>query len=155
MHQLNLPTYNYKLKQENNKTYIFDFVRKKYLVLTPEEWVRQHFVWFLITEKKIPSSLIVLEKGLKLNEMQKRADMLIFDKNKTPLVLVECKAASVKITQETFNQIARYNMVFNVPYLIVTNGLSHYCCKIDFTKQSFSFLKDIPMFEDMELSTIR
>lgn len=151
MHQLNLPTYNYKLKQENNKTYIFDFVRKKYLVLTPEEWVRQHFVQFLITEKKIPSSLIVLEKGLKLNEMQKRADVLIFDTNKTPLVLVECKAASVKITQETFNQIARYNMVFNVPYLIVTNGLSHYCCKIDVAKKSFSFLKDIPLFEEMEL----
>lgn len=149
MYLLNLPNYPHKIKQEKNKAYIFDFIRKKYLVLTPEEWVRQHFVHYLITQKKIPSSLIVIEKGLKLNEMQKRADVLVYDKTKNPLVLVECKAATVKITQETFNQIARYNMVFKVPYLIVTNGLQHFCCKIDFNKQSFAFLEDIPMFDEM------
>ena len=149
MYSLNLPDYPHKIKQENNKAYIFDFIRKKYLVLTPEEWVRQHFVHYLITLKKFPSSLIVIEKGLKLNEMQKRADVLVYNKNGNPLVLVECKAATVKITQETFNQIARYNMVFHVPYLIVTNGLQHYCCKIDFNNQSFTFLDDIPMFDEM------
>ncbi|PIQ15602.1 MAG: restriction endonuclease subunit R [Flavobacteriales bacterium CG18_big_fil_WC_8_21_14_2_50_32_9] len=149
MYSLNLPDYPHKIKQENNKAYIFDFIRKKYLVLTPEEWVRQHFVHYLITLKKFPSSLIVIEKGLKLNEMQKRADVLVYNKNGNPLVLVECKAATVKITQETFNQIARYNMVFHVPYLIVTNGLQHYCCKIDFNNQSFAFLDDIPMFDEM------
>ena len=149
MYSLNLPDYPHKIKQENNKAYIFDFIRKKYLVLTPEEWVRQHFVHYLITLKKFPSSLIVIEKGLKLNEMQKRADVLVYNKNGNPLVLVECKAATVKITQETFNQIARYNMVFHVPYLIVTNGLQHYCCKIDFSNQSFAFLDDIPMFDEM------
>jgi len=149
MYSLNLPDYPHKIKQENNKAYIFDFIRKKYLVLTPEEWVRQHFVHYLITLKKFPSSLIVIEKGLKLNEMQKRADVLVYNKNGNPLVLVECKAATVKITQETFNQIARYNMVFHVPYLIVTNGLQHYCCKIDFNNQSFAFLDNIPMFDEM------
>ncbi|MBW6483159.1 MAG: type I restriction enzyme HsdR N-terminal domain-containing protein [Vicingaceae bacterium] len=149
MYSLNLPDYPYKIKQENNKTYIFDFIRKKYLVLTPEEWVRQHFVHYLVTLKKFPSSLIVIEKGLNLNEMQKRADVLVYNKTRNPLVLVECKAATIKITQETFNQIARYNMVFKVPYLIVTNGLQHYCCKIDFNKQSFAFLEDIPMFDEM------
>ena len=149
MYSLNLPDYPHKIKQENNKAYIFDFIRKKHLVLTPEEWVRQHFVHYLITLKKFPSSLIVIEKGLKLNEMQKRADVLVYNKNGNPLVLVECKAATVKITQETFNQIARYNMVFHVPYLIVTNGLQHYCCKIDFNNQSFAFLDNIPMFDEM------
>lgn len=151
MQALNLPSYNYKLKQEANKTFIFDFVRKKYLVLTPEEWVRQHFIHFLIIEKNTPLSLIVIEKGLKLNEMQKRADVLIYSKSKMPLVLVECKAASVKITQETFYQIARYNMVFKVPYLIVTNGLTHYCCKVDVENNSVVFLEDIPMFDEMGL----
>ena len=149
MYPLNLPDYPHKIKQEKDKAYIFDFIRKKYLVLTPEEWVRQHFVHYLITLKKFPSSLIVIEKGLKLNEMQKRADVLVYNKNGNPLVLVECKAASVKITQETFNQIARYNMNFKVPYLIVTNGLQHYCCKIDFINQSFLFLNDIPNYEEM------
>lgn len=150
MRELNLPKYNYKLKQQNGKTYIFDCIRKKYLVLTPEEWVRQNFIHFLINKKNIPRSLIVIEKGLKFNEMQKRADVLVFDGNKTPLVLIECKAASVKVTQETFYQIARYNMVFKVPFLIVTNGLNHYCCAINFTNQSIVFLEDIPLFGDMK-----
>lgn len=149
MCSLNLPNYPHKIKQENNKAYIFDFLRKKYLVLTPEEWVRQHFVHYLINHKNFPASLIVIEKGLKLNEMQKRADVLVYDKTRNPMVLVECKATTVKITQKTFNQIACYNMVFKVPYLIVTNGLQHYCCKIDFNKQSFVFLEDIPMFDEM------
>lgn len=145
---LNLPNYTFKLKEENGKHYIFDEIRKKYLVLTPEEWVRQNFVKFLVDQKKTPSSLVVIEKGLKLNELSKRADLLVY-KNSSPILMVECKAPTVKITQDTFDQISRYNLTFKVPYLIVTNGLAHYCCKIDLEKKSSEFLKEIPDFEDL------
>ncbi len=147
MQQLNLPQHAIKLKEEGGKQYIFDTVRKKYLVLTPEEWVRQNFIQYLIQEKKYPASLITIEKGLKLNDLQKRADILIYDKNGKPILLIECKSAKVKINQEVFEQIARYNKVFKVPYLIVTNGLNHYCSKINFKKNSFEFLKEIPNYE--------
>lgn len=147
MHQLNLPEYDYKVKREHNKEYIFDVIRKKYLVLTPEEWVRQHVVSFLINHKHFPKSFIVIEKGLVFNEMQKRADVLIYNQQLQPLFLVECKAPHVKISETTFEQIARYNMVFKVPYLLVTNGMNHYCCKIDFENESYTFLEDIPDYE--------
>jgi hypothetical protein len=148
MQQLNLPFYPFKTKEEKGKSYIFDEIRKKYLQLTPEEWVRQHFVKYLIQEKNYPASLIVLEKGLKLNELSKRADVLIY-KDSSPILLVECKAPEVKITQSTFDQIARYNLVFKVPYLIVTNGINHYCCVINFETNSFDFLKEIPDFGNL------
>ncbi|OFY97914.1 MAG: restriction endonuclease subunit R [Bacteroidetes bacterium RIFCSPLOWO2_12_FULL_31_6] len=145
MFQLNLPFYNIALKEENGNHFIFDDIRKKYLRLTPEEWVRQNFVKYLINEKKYPASLIVIEKGLKLNELTKRADVLIY-KNSSPILLVECKAPTVKISQNTFDQISRYNLTFKVPYLMVTNGMSHYCCQIDFENNSYHFLDDIPEF---------
>ena len=145
MHQLNLPFYNITLKEENGKHFIFDDIRKKYLRLTSEEWVRQNFVKYLIDEKSVPSSLIVIEKGLKLNELTKRADILIY-KDTSPILLVECKAPTVKISQDTFDQISRYNLTFKVPYLIVTNGISHYCCQIDFENNSYNFLEDIPNY---------
>jgi len=148
MQQLNLPVYTFKTKEEKGKPYIFDEIRKKYLQLTPEEWVRQNFVKYLIQEKNFPASLIILEKGLKLNELSKRADVLIY-RDSTPILLVECKAPEVKITQNTFDQIARYNLVFKVPYLIVTNGISHYCCTINFENNSFDFLTDIPAFSTL------
>lgn len=147
MEKLNLPPYPIKLKEEKGKQYIFDSIRKKYLVLTPEEWVRQNFLQFLIQEKQCPQGLVVIEKGLKLNELQKRADALIY-KDSTPLVLIEFKAPSVKITQEVFEQIGRYNSIFKVPYLIVSNGLEHYCAKINFKENNFEFLKDIPNYKD-------
>ena len=145
MFQLNLPFYNIASKEENGNHFIFDDIRKKYLRLTPEEWVRQNFVKYLINEKKYPASLIVIEKGLKLNELTKRADVLIY-KNSSPILLVECKAPTVKISQNTFDQISRYNLTFKVPYLMVTNGMSHYCCQIDFENNSYHFLDDIPEF---------
>ena len=148
MQELNLPNFNFNTKKENGKVYIFDEIRKKYLLLTPEEWVRQHFVKYLIQEKNYPASLIVLEKGLKLNELTKRADVLIY-KDSFPVALVECKAPNVKISQNTFDQIARYNLVFKVPYLIVTNGMNHYCASIDFQNQTFNFIKEIPTFENL------
>ena len=147
MIKLNLPQYKFKLKSNENKTLIFDKVRKKYFVLTPEEWVRQHYVSFLIEEKKYPISLIALEKQLTINGLKKRSDILIFNTNGTPEIIVECKAPSVKITQETFDQIARYNLKLQANYLVVTNGLQHIFCKIDTEKESYIFLPEIPDYK--------
>ncbi len=147
MKQLNLPTYQFKLKEQAGKKYIFDEIRKKYLVLNPEEWVRQNFVRYLVTEKKYPKSLINIEKAMKLNNMVKRADIVCFDNFGRPNLIVECKAPSVKINQSVFNQIARYNMVLKVKYLVVTNGLQHYSCLINHANKSYSFLEEIPAYE--------
>ena len=148
MQELNLPQYPIKLKEEGGINYIFDAIRKKYLVLQPEEWVRQNFIQFLINDKGYKASLIEIEKGLKINELQKRADILIH-KDAQPIVLIECKAPTIKINQEVFEQVARYNQVFKVPYLMVTNGLKHYCAKIDFEQNSFEFLENIPDYSEI------
>tara|TARA_B110001450_G_scaffold74338_1_gene70814 strand:- start:282 stop:728 length:447 start_codon:yes stop_codon:yes gene_type:complete len=147
MQKLNLPTYNFKLKSSQNKTLIFDKLRKKYLVLTPEEWVRQHFVQFLIDEKKYPTSLIALEKQLTINNLKKRSDILIFNKKGNHEIIVECKAPKIKITQDTFDQIARYNLKLKAKFLIVTNGLEHFYCKMDFKNKTYIFLKEIPNYK--------
>ncbi len=137
----------FKLKQEGERTHIFDSIRKKYVVLTPEEWVRQNFLQYLIQDKKYAASLIAVEAGLKYNQLQKRMDVLIYNTQGNPHLMVECKAPEVKITQAVFDQIARYNMVFKVKYLVVTNGLQHFCCLMDYTKNSFQYLEGIPEFE--------
>ncbi|WP_233897770.1 type I restriction enzyme HsdR N-terminal domain-containing protein [Tenacibaculum piscium] len=147
MQKLNLPTYKFRLKSNDNKTFIFDNLRKKYLVLTPEEWVRQHFVRFLIEEKKYPASLIAIEKQLVLNTLQKRTDIVIFSSDGTPNIIVECKAPKIKIAQDTFDQIARYNLKLKANFLVVTNGLSHYFCKLDTKNETYIFLKDIPDYK--------
>ncbi|MBT3741780.1 Type I restriction enzyme R protein N terminus (HSDR_N) [Polaribacter sp. Hel1_33_78] len=147
MQKLNLPTYNFKLKSSENKMLIFDKLRKKYIVLTPEEWVRQHFVYFLIEEKKYPVTLIALEKQLTINNLKKRSDILIFNTDGKPEIIVECKAPSIKITQNTFDQIARYNLKLRANYLILTNGLEHFYCKMDFKNETYIFLKDIPHYK--------
>ncbi len=146
MELLNLPSYQFKLKKEGEVIKIFDAIRKKYVVLTPEEWVRQNFLQYLIQEKKFPSSLISVEAGLKYNQLQKRADVLVYDKSGSPFLMVECKASSVKITQDTFDQIARYNLIFKVKYLVVTNGLNHFCCLMDYTDNSYQYLEVIPAY---------
>jgi len=146
MQKLNLPTYNFKLKSSENKTHIFDKLRKKYVILTPEEWVRQHFVQFLIDEKKYPTLLIAIEKQLTINNRRKRTDILVFDRSGKHHIIIECKAPSIKITQNTFDQIARYNLKLNAEFLIVTNGLEHFFCKMDHDKESYIFLKDIPSY---------
>jgi hypothetical protein len=127
-----------------NKLYIFDILRKKNVVLTPEEWVRQNFVQYLIQNKNYPKSIIAVEKQLNINNLNKRTDILIFDKNGNPDIIVECKAPSIKINQDNFDQIARYNLKLNANYLIVTNGLQHFYCKIDHELEKYHFLKDIP-----------
>ena len=146
MLKLNFPSYAFKLKSSENKTLIFDIVRKKYVILTPEEWVRQHVVHFLLKEKNYPISLIAVEKQLKINARVKRTDIIVYNKLGTPEVLIECKAPSVKITQTTFDQIARYNLTANSKYLMVTNGLAHYFCQIDSIRETYIFLEDIPSY---------
>ena len=126
---------------------IFDKLRKKYMVLTPEEWVRQHFVHFLIDKKNYPTSLIALEKQLTINNRKKRTDILVFNTEGSPEIIVECKAPSIKITQDTFDQIARYNLKLQANFLIVTNGLEHFYCKMDFENETYIFLKEIPDYK--------
>ncbi len=151
MEQLNLPDYQIPLRrnQQNSQQEIFDVVRKKWLMLTAEEWVRQNFIHFLIYEKEMPSGLIAIEKGLRVHKRLKRTDILIYDKERSPLLVVECKAPSVKIDQKVFDQILNYNMALKVQYLVVTNGLHHYCCKIDYNNASWFFLKSIPNYKEL------
>ncbi len=151
MTKLNLPEYSFRFrKNKAGKTEIFDDIRKRFYILTPEEWVRQNFIRYLIHVKNFPASLMAVEKGLKLNGMQKRADIVQYNTHAHPVLIVECKAPEVKITQDTFDQIARYNMVMKVRYLIITNGLQHYACRVDFENRQIDFLKDIPEFKDLQ-----
>jgi len=143
---LNLPTYPFRIQQQEGKKLIFDEIRKKLVSLTPEEWVRQHFIRYLVDVKEYPASLIAVEAGLELNRNRFRADLLVYNRLGQPLALIEFKAPSVKITQITFDQITRYNMTFRVPYLIVSNGMEHYCCRINLEEQTYVFLKEIPEF---------
>lgn len=152
MQHLNLPLYNFNIRQKENYQEIFDISRKKFVKLTPEEWVRQNFIMFLITEKGFPASLVVVEKSLKYNKLSKKADILVYDNTATARIIVECKAATVKISQEVFSQIARYNFVLKVDYLVVTNGLEHFCCRMDYTEGSFEFVKDIPDYNSLKQS---
>ena len=144
MVNLNLPKYSYKIKNKENKPYIFDIIRKKYIMLTPEEWVRQHFVNYLMTNKNYPKSHIALEKQMKINNLVKRTDILVFNNSGNPHIIVECKSPSIKISQNTFDQIARYNMKLDAKFLIVTNGIQHYYCKINHAKEVYEFLEDLP-----------
>ncbi|MCP4521311.1 MAG: type I restriction enzyme HsdR N-terminal domain-containing protein [Cytophagales bacterium] len=144
--KLNLPSFDYQLKKIDDKVCIFDIIRKKYLVLTPEEWVRQNFLHFLISKYQYPKSLITTERGLAYNQLQKRTDIVIYDRNGKPFLVVECKAPDVPINQKTFNQVSVYNQVHKAPYICVTNGMVHYCCEINHENNNFSFLKDLPQF---------
>ena len=146
MQELNFSSYAFRLKSSENKTLIFDIIRKKYVVLTPEEWVRQHVLRFLLEEKNYPASLIAVERQLKIHTRTKRTDIVVYNTQGTPEVLIECKAPSVKITQDAFDQIARYNLTANASYLMVTNGLSHFFCQIDAENETYVFLKDIPEY---------
>lgn len=150
MQRLNLPTYSFNIKSEGERSYIFDEIRKKYVFLTPEEWVRQNIIQYLSIEKKYPKPLFGVEMHFRVNKLSKRGDIIIFDRKGDPMVIVECKAPEVRINQKVFDQIARYNMKFRVNYLIITNGLKHYCCKMDYEEGSYEFLKEIPDFEDLD-----
>ena len=138
-----------QLKREGQKTFIFDPIRKKYLVFAPEEFVRQMVIQYLIQEKTYPKTRIGVEKGLKVNSLAKRCDILIHTQDMNPLLLVECKAPKVIINEKAFEQIARYNLPLQVKYLLVTNGLSTYCCKMDYVAQNFTFLDKIPSWDEI------
>ena len=146
MEKLNFPDYLFSLKSKENKPYIFDVIRKKWLVLTPEEWVRQHCVHFLVNDKNHPVSLIQVEKTIEVNQTKKRYDLIAYNKNKEVEILVECKSPTVAITQTTFDQVAQYNFTLKSNYLMITNGIKHYYCQMDFDKKSYTFLKELPQY---------
>ncbi len=144
---LHFPAYHFKLKTKENKTYIWDEIRKKYVILIPEEWVRQHTIQYLIRNKGYNPLLMVVERQFTINGLHKRADIVIFDHDMKPFIIIECKAPHIKITQSTFDQIARYNLSLNAQYLMLTNGLQHFYCKMNFRKQTYEFLEDLPGYD--------
>lgn len=147
MRQLNFKQYSFRFKNRENKPLIFDVVRKKFMVLTPEEWVRQNTIQYLVKELNIPLSLINVEKQIKLHGTIKRYDIVTFNPDGSIHLIVECKADSIKISQDTFDQIARYNLVLKSTFLMVTNGMDHYYCKMDLLNKRYSFLETLPEYQ--------
>ena len=152
MRKLNLPAYEFRYRTEGENLFVLDVYRKRFVRLTPEEEVRQRFARYLVEEKGYPASLILTEYALKLNKLSRRCDILVHKPAGHPALLVECKAPEVSISQATFDQVARYNLAFRVSYLIVTNGLKHYCCLIDFETEEIRFLSEIPAYEALIVS---
>jgi hypothetical protein len=147
MYALNLPIFDTKIKKTADGLKIFDSLRRKFVALTPEEWVRQHFVHYLVSEKKYPTSLIANEAGVKLNSLNKRCDTIVYNNRLDPLMIIEYKEPNIAITQQVFDQIVRYNIVLRVRYLIVSNGMNHYCCKMDYDNMTFEYLVEVPDYE--------
>lgn len=146
MLQLNLPQYNFRIKKENEKYFIFDSQRKRFVSLTPEEWVRQHFIRFLIETKNFPAAYLAVEKQLNINGMKKRCDAILYNENAAPVMIIEFKAPNVAISQQTFDQVAVYNAKLKVDYFIISNGIEHYCCKVNTENSSYEFFPEIPDF---------
>lgn len=150
MKKLNLPEAPLRTRQEEERTQVFDPLRRRYVALTPEEWVRQHFVHFLITEKGFPTGCIANEVPMMVGQMQKRCDTVVYGSQANPVIIIEYKAPSVPITQKVFDQTWRYNLPLHVPYIIISNGMQHFCCQIDYASGKTVFLKDIPNFQDLQ-----
>lgn len=146
MQKLNFPDYTFRFKNRENQLYIFDPVRKKFILLQPEEWVRQHVIQYLLQQKNCPVSLINAEKALKINGLTRRYDIVVYYPDGRIFLMVECKAPEVPITQDTFDQIARYNLALKAEYLMVTNGKKHYFCKMDYEAEKYHFIGDFPAF---------
>ena len=149
---LQLPPYPFKITDDKGQLTLFDEIRKKNIVITPEEWVRQHFVQYLINQKGYPKTLIKLEGGLRLHGTARRTDIVVFNPSGQKILMVECKAPSINIDQKVFDQIARYNMVHKIKLLAVTNGLQHYYCRIDFELKRYDFMEDLPGYKDLGVS---
>ena len=147
MQKLNFPNYSFRFKNSENKIAVFDEIRKKFVILTPEEWVRLHTVQFLMEEKKYPKNHINVEKQLQIGKLVKRYDIVVFQPTGDIQLIVECKAPGIKITQDTFDQIARYNLSLKASYLMVTNGLDHFYCQMDYVEEKYQFLPEIPTFQ--------
>ena len=150
MFALNLPQYPIKVAKRDGRTVVFDELRRRYVALTPEEWVRQHFVHYLIHQKGYPKGLVANEIPLTLNGTAKRCDTVVYDRYLRPLAIAEYKAPHVELTQSVFEQVARYNMVLHVPFLMLSNGLRHICCRVDYTEGRYHFLEEIPTYEVLE-----
>lgn len=151
MEQLNLPPYNYEVRNQAGRRVILDPVRKRFVPLTPEEWVRQHFVQYLIRNLDVPPGLVGIEVAIPKQDHHYRADIVIYDRRVEPVMVVECKRPSVQLSQDTFNQIGHYNTTLKVPYLVITNGMQHYCCMVDHAHRSYRFLDEIPSYKTMIL----
>lgn len=149
MEQLNLPSYPAKIRTDNGMETILDELRRRFVALTPEEWVRQHFVHYLIHHKGYPSLLLANEIQLSVGSKKLRCDTILYDRALKPVMIMEYKAPSVAINQKVFNQISGYNLLLHVDYLVVTNGISHYCCRMDYDNKKYLFLKDIPDYENL------
>lgn len=149
MYQLNLPTYDLRLRRTGNRDMIFDVLRRKYVALTPEEWVRQHFVHYLIEHKGYPSALLANEIELRIGEKRLRADTLLYNKELHPQMLIEYKAPTIAITQKVFDQISAYNLLLHTDYLIVSNGMQHICCRMDYEQNTYHFLEEIPAYSEI------
>lgn len=150
MYELNFPSYNVRVEKKNGMVSIYDVIRKKMVKLTPEEWVRQHVVHFLLEHKTYPATLMAVEVGMEIQTMKRRADIVCYDSQGNVVLVVECKAPEVKITQAVFDQIAQYNILLKSQYLLVTNGLEHYICKIDSEHKTYVFLEDIPNYKSLK-----
>lgn len=146
---LNLPDFDLNVKTELGKKYIFDRLRKKFVALTPEEWVRQHFIHYLINYKNYPAGRIGNEISLIYNGLKRRCDTVIYNDFGQPVMIIEYKASSINITQDVFNQISRYNLTMKVPFLVVSNGLKHYCCQMNYDNNSYCFLEEIPVYQSI------
>ena len=144
MQKLNFPTYQFQIDKRPKGFFIFDIIRKKYILLTPEEWVRQHTVHYLIEQKGYSPNLIAIEKQLSINNLKRRFDIVVFNQEMLPQILIECKAPEVKITQKTFDHANQYNWLLKAPFLFLTNGLKHYICQVNFKKNNYVFLEEIP-----------
>ena len=149
MYELNLPKYGIKIANENSHQTIFDVLRRKYVALTPEEWVRQHFVHYLIEHKGYPQALMANEIQLAIGNKKLRCDSVLYDRSLKPRMIIEYKAPTVNITQKVFDQITIYNMLLHVDYLVVSNGIKHYCCRMDYENQKYLFLDDIPNYQEI------
>jgi hypothetical protein len=146
---LNFPEYRFSLVNRGTNLEILDPVRRKYVRLTPEEWVRQHVLQFLIHEKNVPIALIGVEKSLKIGQLPKRFDAVVFSNNATPLLLIECKAPKVEIRESVFEQAARYNLALNAGYFMISNGLDTHCCRLDYQLKTYVFLQELPDYASM------
>ncbi len=152
MNGLNLPPYAIKVREKDGRRQIFDFLRRKYVALTPEEWVRQHFVHFLVEHKGYPKGLLQNEMELRVGEKRLRCDTVVFGRDGRPLMIVEYKSPEVELTQCVMDQITSYNLLLQVEWLVVSNGLAHFCCRVDYEKKEYSFVGNIPDYEGIALS---
>jgi len=155
MNQLNLPPFEVRMREQDGRREIFDFLRRRYVALTPEEWVRQHFVHFLVEHKGYAKGLLANELELRVGEKRLRCDTVLYSPSLQPVMIIEYKAPHVAVTQRVFNQITAYNMLLHVDYLIVSNGMQHYCCHIDYGSGSYEFLRDIPQYGDLRPTPCR